>query len=1067
MKKQLSLLTLMLVPLFVAAAPVTREAAQQRAAEFLSAKHPQHARRSLRAAQSTPALKPVSAQQYYYVFNVGDNNGYVIVSGDDRTESILGYSDSGSFNEQNMPENMQAWLQGYSDQLRWLDEHPQFDNVAPARKAPRKVDVKYAIPPLMNSLWNQRAPYNNSCPDFFSYGKSVTGCAATAMAQVMYYHKWPAATTKEIPAYSYNTNYGQMNISAIPANTTFDWNNMLPSYSGSESSAQNAAVAGLLVACGTSINMKYTSSSSSAALSNVAGALKEYFDYSATTTYIFRDDFLLDEWTELIYAELQASRPVLYSGQSSGGGHGFVLDGFDGEGYFHVNWGWGGDSNGYFLISVLNPGSSSGTGASSSRDGYSLSQEAVIGIKKNEGESALGSAPMTGDLVEVSGNKIYFSAYNKSGATNTFQIGLAFVEDDGTIIYNIAEFNAGELNNNTGYSRIGATVSSLSEGTYKIVPICRISGTDTWYPYVNVRKKYVLAEASGGTVTLTLVVAQSALQVTSFTLPNNPLAGDNLAIIANVKNTGDEFYNNLYLFASTTGVKGDAIAQTGCTVRKGETFPVEFFCALTETGTNTLWVATDAAGNNVIGQTTMNVSGTSGAGVTDNIDLSYSAPVITPLTSDGSKILGTHVTVSIQVTNNSNYIYQGNAGVVCYEWSGGTATGNGTARSISIAPHGTKTLTATFDLNTSKTYAFDLSYQKNGAMYSSQTYARNDKSVVLAINLYFADGSRQYIESSNSIAIPSNTTAVDLRGNTQVTNIIGGNPNTLYFLDASGSTPTGVGQNVIRNGAIENLAITDGYDFATPFAFTASDVTYTRTFTTGYDRDGNGWSTITLPFDVNNTMVVWNGAAYPIDWFRGSDDTGKNFWIMQFAHEDNGVVYFTHAKSFKAGIPYIIAVPGDEWGSGADLTNLPIRFMASFVTFNADFRAAGIGSVFKMKGTVAQENVMGVYVLNEDGNHFEMNDAAVDAFRAYFAPTTNISSPKYRIALEDELPTAIRDIKTVNSEQLAVDSDEWFDLSGRKIVNGQWSIVNGQWSIVNGQLPRGIYIHNGQKVIVK
>lgn len=1050
MRKYLSLFLLLMASVTVMAEPISRDAAQQLARDFLSQRSPQNARRNIRAARNTLALKPVSTESYYYVFNVGERDGFVVVSGNDCTEPILGYADSGSFDEQNLPSNMKAWLQDYADQLRWLEAHPQ------AQQAPCKVAVNNPILPLMNSVWKQTEPYNNSCPDFFSLGKCVTGCAATAMAQVMYYHQWPAATIKEIPTYqcgrSFNSTHIQ--VDAVPVNTAFDWNNMLPSYtSGSETDAQRAAVATLMAAVGAALNMDYANSQyggSSASPTKTAPALKEYFDYAATTTYVVRGDYLLDDWMELLYSELAAARPVLYSGQSSGGGHGFVVDGYDGEGKFHINWGWGGMNDGYFLISVLNPHSTSGTGASTSKDGYSFNQDAVIGIKKNEGEAAPVTVPMTGDIVSVSGNEIKFSAWNNTGATNTFQIGLAIVNQDGSFTpFRI--YNFGPLNYNQGTNGVSASVSNLPDGTFKIVPICRLSDTDTWYTYVNPAQKYVLAEINGESITLTLVTPVVNLTIPSFILPNNPKAGEELTIIANVKNRADEFYDKLYLFASTTNDKGSAVATTGCTVRAGETFPVEFFCTLTEPGTYNLWVATDDAGSNVIGQTTMTVAGTSGSVITDNIDLSYTAPNISPLTSDGSKILGTHVTVSYQFTNSTNNIYQGKIALVRYEWSGGSANGSGVLNTVTVPANSTKIITETYDLEVNKLYSFDIQIQKNGSMEQKTNYVYDKKTVVQAVDLYDADGVRLSIEPKSSIVVPSNTTAVDLRGTTAVTNISGGNPNTLYFLDAGTTAPSGASSNIVRNGVAQQLVITDGYDFATPFSFTATTATYNRTFATGYDRSGNGWNTITLPFDVQDVKVTWEGNDYPIDWFRSGDDTGKNFWIMQFAHEDDGVVYFSQAETFKAGIPYIIAVPGPEWGNGADLTGLPLHFSASNVSLSADFNAASMGAAFKMKGTIAQENVMGVYVLNNEGNHFTMNSAAVDAFRAYFAPTTNVSSHNaYRIATRN-IPTAVRDLRA-DIKAKTQQSGIWYRFDGTRVVTPQRG---------------GIYIHNGQKIIIK
>lgn len=1050
MRKIVSLFLLLMASATVWAEPISRDAAQQLALNFLSQRSPQNARRNIRAARNTLALKPVSTEAYYHVFNVGDRNGFVIVSGDDRTEPILGYADTGSFDEQHLPLNMKAWLQGYADELRWLEAHPS----SAQKKAPRKVNVKNVILPLLATTWDQSKPYNDDCPLFLNGARSVTGCVATAMAQVMYYHQWPAATTKEIPAYLCATNWGShVSVSAIPANTAFDWANMQLSYNGSETAEQNKAVSTLMAAAGASVKMDYAdhlNGGSSAAVALCDDALKIYFDYSATTTFVDRNDFFLDDWTELLYNELALSRPVLYGGQSSGGGHAFVVDGYDGEGKFHINWGWNGSDNGYFLISVLNPYNNSGSGASTSEDGYGFEQEAVIGIKKNEGETepVVKTPPLHGNITSVIDNQVVFNVWTSLLETETFDFGIGYVEQNGTVHFITGWTDGCSLDFGSGYPWLTVTVSGLSDGTYHIVPICRIHGSDDWIPYANADVNYVSAVVEGGTITMTLYPVTS-LNVTSFTLPDSPTAGISQTITAQVKNTADEFYGQLYLFASSSGSMGTAVAATGCTVQADKSFPVEFFYAFPTAGTYHLWVTTDEAGTNVIGETSINVTGV--ATVTNNVDLSYDR-VITPLSADGTKLLGNQAEVTWTITNSSDQNYQGDVCFYLWTWIGSSGSAKGPVHLITVPAHGSVTWTEVFsDLQWDKEYSFTMEYVKNGDYTNNQIDIYKSYSLVHAVSCYLSDGSKTFIEPAASIAIPSNATTVDLRGNSGITNIIGGTPNTLYFLDAGSAVPTGVSSNIVRDGVAENLVLSDGYDFATPFAFTANNATYNRTFSTGYDRSGNGWSTITLPFDVNDVKVTWSGNDYPIDWFRSGDDTGKNFWIMQFAREDNGTVYFSQAPTFKAGVPYIIAVPGDEWGSGADLTGLPLHFTASNVSIPADFLAASMGSSFMMKGTVVQENVMGVYVLNDEGNRFQMNDAAVDAFRAYFSPTTNLLGYRtYRVAV-DEMPTAIRDLRSGEMGK-AQDDDAWYRLDGTRVEAPQ---------------RPGIYIHQGNKVIIK
>ena len=347
MKKITALLILMMTTVLAQAGNVTPEEAKAKAQTFMqtrlgAGKH--HAMKMVTSGQPLRAAAAgknaegaVSAEGTtsdndaaavaYYVFNAGDGEGFVVVSGDDRTPAILGYADQGAFDLSNVPENMQAWLDDYARQIDYLDAHPQMA----IAKAPASEHA--AIRPMLTSTWNQGAPYNNLCPKDGN-NRSVTGCVATAMAQVLYYHRYPARTTKTIPGYT--TQKKGIKVAAIGM-TTIDWANMLDSYSGGETTTQEQAVARLMQLCGASVEMDYSSEASSASSWAASEALKNYFDYDRATTDLDRSNYLAAEWDELIYRELAEDRPVYYSGQSTGGGHAFVVDGYDKDGLYHVN----------------------------------------------------------------------------------------------------------------------------------------------------------------------------------------------------------------------------------------------------------------------------------------------------------------------------------------------------------------------------------------------------------------------------------------------------------------------------------------------------------------------------------------------------------------------------------------------------------------------------------------------------------------------------------------------------------------------------------------------------------
>ena len=429
MKQRITITMLLLwilssvIPLGTAfASPITIQQAQQNAMDFLKKKGKTVAKSALTDVSSKDATT-----KNYYVFNVGNNEGFVIASADDQVPAILGYANKGTVLLEAMPANLKAWLDSYDKQIRSIQEQGLTGN-API------TSTHAAISPLMTTTWDQDDPYNQSCPDFFSYGKSVTGCVATAMAQVMYYHRNRSVNqiAATIPAYTCQTQWNsddgaqQISVAAVPAGSVIDWNNMLTNYTGSETATQKKAVADLMFYCGASVSMNYANSSnggSGAYSEDVPVALKTYFGYSDNTQLVSRDDYTNDSWDNLIYNELSNHRPVFYSGvTSSGGGHAFVCDGYDSDGYYHINWGWGGYCDTYFLLSDLTP-QDQGTGGSSG--GYNTKQKALIGAEPSGSitpsvEQYTVSASIT-PINGGPGEAIYFYDRNGNDITNASQ----------------------------------------------------------------------------------------------------------------------------------------------------------------------------------------------------------------------------------------------------------------------------------------------------------------------------------------------------------------------------------------------------------------------------------------------------------------------------------------------------------------------------------------------------------------------------------------------------------------------------------------------------------------------
>ena len=344
---------------------VSEEVAEQKALSFLIQNTPSDNSTQRRAPRKAPELRLANQQDEFFVFNDDANGGYVIVSGDERMPDVLGYSYESTFDADHVPENMQALLDGYADQVAYVRAHPE------VMESQRKVMSLGSVSPMLTSHWGQNKPYNNKCP-LINGDRAVTGCEATAMAQIMYYHKWPEQMHKKIPDYVTAT-YQLWVSDTSPKDYKIDWANMLPSYTSGYTEKEADAVAMLMMLCGVSVEMDYKRGVSDAYLSMVSDAFYEYFGYDGNQEMLWASGYTSDAWEQLLYDELIEGRPILYLGYGGSGnyggmdGHVFVIDGFNSPNYFHVNYGWDGSVEGFFLLSAVPT--------------YTQNQAALMGIR--------------------------------------------------------------------------------------------------------------------------------------------------------------------------------------------------------------------------------------------------------------------------------------------------------------------------------------------------------------------------------------------------------------------------------------------------------------------------------------------------------------------------------------------------------------------------------------------------------------------------------------------------------------------------------------------------------------
>lgn len=339
------------------------------------------ARKYSRTGQVAPAKNLRSDKTNnapYYAFNL--EQGYVIVSGDDEMTELVGYAENGFFDAENVPPQMQLWLDGYAEYVAAVQS-----GKAKARKILLSDLPSVVVEPLVTTKWNQDAPFNNFAPEYTDDNNNTqrcaTGCAATAMAQIMKFHNWPE---QGVGHYSYeHQSFGT--ISSNFSEHVYDWTNMIDRYNNGEySNVQADAVALLMKDCGVSLNMNY-GPVSGASIYSYTPAFKNYFRYSSRT--VNRSGCETAEFTKIITDELQEGRPIIYCGTGEDGGHAFVVDGYDTNYFLHVNWGWGGYSDGYFDMNYMDPtglGIGGGSGAFKWNQGIVLARPLKDGVEPYE-----------------------------------------------------------------------------------------------------------------------------------------------------------------------------------------------------------------------------------------------------------------------------------------------------------------------------------------------------------------------------------------------------------------------------------------------------------------------------------------------------------------------------------------------------------------------------------------------------------------------------------------------------------------------------------------------------------
>lgn len=1008
----------LMVTVAMMAGPVTRKQAQSVAQTFFMGKG--RMMTTTKPVHRAPRRqgKATEDNAYYYVFNSTGEQGFVIVSGDDRTEQVLGYSDSGSFDPNNVPCNLSALLDGYAQQIKYLDDTGY--KPAPVRRKAVAQRAYHAVAPILTCLWNQGSPYNLKCPAWGSDGTCVTGCVATAIAQAMYHHKWPAQTIAEIPAYTDGNGHEQ---EATAAGAVIDWANMKDTYNGTNglSQAEQDAISNLMLWVGKAVKMTY-GSSSGANTGNAVTALPNIFDYDEEISFESRANYLAAPWFDMIYAELDANRPVVYHGFSKGGGHAFVLDGYDGEGLFHVNWGWGGTCNGYYRIDVLAPGANAGIGASTTSDGYTTGQAALINMKKPDGISAEKKGARLTTFPTQIGNynvnnetKIFHVDYcNWSGSVNSFDMNVAIVDEEG----NLRPFSNNRSAHNIGINGVRGQDYSLAQlpaGTYKIVPVSKLRSSSQWLCNDNPDIYYAeVTVASDGTLTSAIhpiVNLNASFDITAA----SHKVDTSQKVKLTLQNNGDEFFNTIHLYASQDAnyMNGDDPASTAlCAVviPEGGTGSVQFNFTPDATGTWYLWAGTGK--DNIFASTTIEI----GTEALNNFSLSISS--INVENTDG-KLYGTFRGTAT-INNTGTGSYDGNILVILFEDGKGKTS---TTQHTPISAGESKTIAFDFNnytFDASKSYYVYLQWKIDNNTLSwlypssdAYTFATNGflrygqdgeaTADTYTSNTFTANASDA--TASFAIASPTSATLTNARNNT------------LYFF-AEGATvpPAFNGRNVVKGTTASTINLTDGGGaFYAPYPFTAGNISYSCTINSASDGQTN-LQTIALPFTP--TSITADGTAISL----------TDLYVKTFSHiDENGKVCLKQADKIQANVPYIIGVPAAYAGKTIVFSATDAR-----ITATADNNIVTASNIYELKGSTYDATYSSPLMLNAAGTQL-VAATATTPFHAYFTAKTSTAGTQVAMVESAEgtdTPVCPYEVTDVDRSAIAA-----VDLSPARTIN--------------------------------
>ncbi len=1009
--------------------PIGERKALQNADAFLRSKGLPSAEGKLHLAYRS-TMEDNNSNAYFYVFNHTDGKGFVILSGDDQTVPVLAYSDQGAFDINNLPGNVRWWMEYYKEAVREVAEKKLKNAPALARPA----DV---IQPMLRTKWNQDGPYNGLCP-VINGTRCPTGCVATAMAQVIYYHKCPEGECSAIP--SYTTQSHNVFMPSLPA-TTFDWENMHNSYNSQSSQESKDAVAKLMQYCGQAVKMDYTPASSGAMTDGLTTILPRYFKFPWTIHNVSREGYTIAQWDSLLINELKNNRPVLYTGYTSAWeGHAFVCDGYDGKGFYHINWGWGGAADGHYRISVLDA-TANGIGGSSTSLRFNVMQSALIGVKTSGeddyvqpvkavsvGRPSLkdgrqytrddSSMDFKGIIVAQS----FVNITDPSAHKNEFSVGMGLFNEEDSLVKKLASVSSYLWN---GYAfpfeiSLKGFGKEIENGHFTIRPIYAWKEEEMQLAR-NADHYYVDVLIEGNNLTLTPVPSAD------FSVTRVRKSGDN--IVVSLTNPGGEYCGDIYVRKiQEDGTIGDVASESVC-IEENTSRDIAIYIDgdhPLDINNEVYFLSTDFYEDQYF------YSNVSNEGTQLGCEI-----FVSNLSDDKTTIIGDKILCSFDVSNTGDQFYKHYFTMALVNADGEKVYAD---RNLLYVPQkGMTTVSGELPLTEFgdgyRLVALAYVGKEEVTVFSSEPYR-----IAQGAIYWTAGGDIRTKLADEVFEVPDDALAINLRNAFTKDVVPNANPNTVYLLDQT--VPKGLkGKNVFN---FENkagyLTINDGFDFFTPVAL---EITMNAKFIRSFSSDDlTKWTSITLPFAPVRVQVDGKN----IGWFKHSDDYGKEFWLQRVAKVSNGVIDLDYVDEFKTGEPYLMAIGEQLAGKTVEFITLNMKMPP---TPELEMAARVDGYWFRGQTCAAEKDAIFLLVDHEFVFDADCREAA--PFRVFVESEFN--NPD---VLTINGPEIVSNISEIPAMQFAAD-DDVYRLNG--IYVGKYRDVN--------KFQKGIYVVKGMKLVVK